>query len=289
MLKTRIIAVLIVKDGIVVQSIGFERYLPVGSPAIAIEYLNSWGVDEIVLLDIDATPEARSPQFDYIGEYSRYCQVPLAIGGGIKDVDDIQRTIHAGADKIVINTEAAKNPGLISEGARLFGDQCIVVSIDARRLSDSKYQAYVNSGTVSTGYTPVELAQKAEEHGAGEILLTSIDRDGSKKGYDLELLRQVINAVNIPVIVCGGVNHPQHLQEAIDLGASAVAAGNFFHYSEHSVTIVKRNLKAASANVRLDSYTNYNGFNFDGLGRLGKKDDVLLEQLHVEYTPEEVI
>lgn len=289
MLKIRIVAVLIVKGGIVVQSIGFERYLPVGSPAIAIEYLNSWGIDEIVILDIDATPEARRPEFDHVSEYSKYCHVPLTVGGGIKDVDDIKRAMSVGADKIAINTAAFKNPKLISESAKLFGSQCIVVSIDARRLSESKYETYVNSGTVATGYTPAEFAKKAEECGAGEILLTSIDRDGSKTGYDLELIRQVVNAVNIPVIACGGVNCPQDFQDVTDLDVSALAAANFFHYSEHSVIAIKSYLKASNVNVRLDSYVTYNEFSFDSLGRLRKKDDCLLEKLHVEYTPEEVI
>jgi imidazole glycerol-phosphate synthase subunit HisF len=289
MLKIRIVAVLVIKGGIVVQSMGFKRYLPIGSPAIAIEYLNSWGIDEIVYLDIDATHENRRPQFDNIRDYSKYCHVPLAVGGGIKDVDDIKKLIHAGADKILLNTEFLKNPKLVSKGAELFGNQCIVVSIDARRLSEGNYETYVNSGTIPTGYTPAELAKRAEDMGAGEILITSIDRDGSKKGYDIELVRQVVNVVNIPVIVCGGVGYAQHLQEGANLGASAVAAANFFHYSEHSVTTVKSCLKAANVNIRLDSYTTYHNFLFDSVGRIQKKDEALLERLYVEYIPEEVI
>lgn len=289
MLKTRIIAVLIAKDNIIVQSIGFKRYLPIGSPAIAIEYLNLWGIDEIAFLDIDATPKCQQPQFDYVREISKYCHVPLAVGGGIKNVDDIKRAIYSGADKIIINTEAVNNPQLISEGARLFGRQCIVISIDARKLSQNKYGTYVNSGTISTGYNPTEHAKKAETYGAGEILLTSIDRDGSKKGYDIELIGQVINAVKIPVIICGGVNHPQDFVEAVSLGVSAVAAANFFHYSEHSATTSKSYLKATNVNIRLDSYATYSDFNFDRLGRPSKRDDDNFERLFVEFTPEEII
>ncbi|TAN45251.1 MAG: imidazole glycerol phosphate synthase subunit HisF [Nitrospirae bacterium] len=289
MLKARIVAILIVKGEIVVQSINFKQFLPVGSPSIAVDYLNSWGVDEIAIIDIDATPGKRNPRFDHISEYSKYCQVPLSVGGGIKNVDDIKRAVHIGADKVVINTAAVKYPRLISESAGLFGNQCIIVSMDVRKVSKKKYEVYINSGNVSTGYSPADLAKRSEELGAGEILLTSIDRDGTKKGYDLELIGQVLNVVNIPVIACGGVGHPQHFLDAINMGVSAVAAANFYHYSEHSVTTIKSYLKAAGANIRLDSYATYNEFAFDRLGRPRKKDDIFLEKLHVEYIPEEII
>jgi imidazole glycerol-phosphate synthase subunit HisF len=213
----------------------------------------------------------------------------LAVGGGIKEADDIKRAIQVGADKVVINTAALGNPELISEGARLLGDQCIVVSIDAKQVSAGRYEIRTHSGTRSTGLNPAEFARKAQEYGAGEILLTSIDRDGSQQGYDLDLIRQVVAAVKIPVIVCGGAGHPRHFQEAIRLGVSAVAAANFFHYWEHSVTTVKSYLKAADANIRLDSYVTYQGFDFDERGRLAKKEDFSLEKLFVEYTPEERI
>ncbi len=289
MLKTRIVAVLVIKGGIVVQSVGFKRYLPIGSPAVAIEFLNNWGIDEIVCLDIDATREGRGPQFDAISTYTKHCQVPLAVGGGIKDLDDIRRTIYAGADKIVINTSAVKNPKLLSEGARQFGNQCIVASIDARRLATGKYEAFIEGGSQPAGDTPASLAKRFEECGAGEILLNSIDQDGSKKGYDLELIREVVSKVNIPVVVCGGVNHPRHFQDAACLEVSGLAAANFFHYYEHSVTTVKRYLKNTNANIRLDTYFDYHGFSFDDSGRLRKKDDALLEKLYVEFTPQEVI
>ncbi len=171
----------------------------------------------------------------------------------------------------------------------MFGNQCIVASIDARRISPRKYEAFTNSGKMPTGFAPAELAKKAEERGAGEILLNSIDRDGSKKGYDLELIEQVMNAVNIPVIVCGGVNHPSHFQEAIELGVSAVAAANFFHYTEHSVITVKSYLKSLDDRVRLDSYATYDHSKFDLLGRAGKEEDTVLDKLRFEYIPEEII
>jgi cyclase len=288
-LKTRVVAVLVVKDGIVVQSIGFGRYLPVGVPSIAVEYLNRWGIDEIVLLDIHATPENRRPGSELIAIYSRHAQVPFAVGGGIRDDHDIDRIIRSGADKVVVNTAAVENPALITEGARRYGNQCIVVSIDAREVSPGRYEAFTRSGRQGTGHTPADLARLAEEHGAGEILLTSIDRDGSKRGYDAELVTPVVNAVRIPVIVCGGVGGPQDLLEGVRLGASAVAAANFFHYTEHSVAVAKRFLRSMGAEVRLDTVVAYDGFGFDPAGRLARASDTTLDRLRFEHIPEEVI
>ena len=289
MLKTRIVAVLIIRQGIVVQSFDFKRYLPIGSPAIAVEYLDRWGVDEIVVLDTDATTLTRQPEFDRIGLYSRYCHVPLTVGGGITAVDDIVRMLQAGADKVVMNTAAVDNPQLIRDGARLFGSQCIVVSVDARCAKLGEYVTVTRSGTELTGYTPVELAKRAEDYGAGEIILTAVHRDGARTGYDLELIESVIDAVAIPVVICGGGGHPEHFRPAIDLGVSAVAAANFFHYTEHSVIVCKSFLTASGSDVRLDSYVTYDGIEFDSHGRVGKREDDALERLFVEVTPEEVI
>lgn len=289
MLKTRIVGVLVVKGGIVVQSLNFKRYLPVGSVAVAVEYLNRWGIDEIVLLDIDATPQGQPPQFDRVREYSKFCQVPLTVGGGVRAVADMERLVHSGADRIAINAAAIENPALIEEGARRLGSQCMVVSIDVRSQGNGEYRVYSHSGSRATPYDPVVLAKRAEDAGAGEIFLTSIDRDGSKRGYDLELLRSVAAAVNIPVIVCGGVGHPGHLLEAANMGVSAVAAANFYHFTEHSVIVAKSHLKAAGANVRLDSYVTYEGFQFDGDGRAARISDEALDKLRFEVIPEEVI
>jgi len=288
-LKTRVIGVLAVKDEVVVQSIGFKQYLPVGVPSIAVEHLNRWGIDEIVLLDIHATLEGRRLRHDLVAEYSRHGQVPFAVGGGIGDIHDVERLIRAGADKVVVNTAAAAQPQLIAESAREFGNQCIVVSIDARRVGPGRYEAFTRSGRQATGRTPVELACVAERHGAGEIFLTSIDRDGSKAGYDADLITPVVEAVRIPVIVCGGVGRPVHLVEGIRLGASAVAAANFFHYTEHSVAVAKRYAENLGASVRLDTIVGYAGFEHNADGRLKKADDSVLEELRFVYIPEEVI
>lgn len=289
MLKIRLVGVLVIKDGTVVQSIGFKNYLPVGTPAIAVDYLNKWGIDEITMLEIDAARGGRGPNIDNISACAPYCQVPLAVGGGITSLNHMKEVIHAGADKVVVNSRAVQYPNLISEGAKLFGEQCIVFSMDAKQSNQGKYEVFIDAGVTPTGFGPVHLAKMAEKYGAGEILLNSIDRDGSKTGYDLELIQQVVDAVNIPVIVCGGAGHPQHFLEAMQLDVSAVAAANFFHFSEHSVTTAKSYLKKYGGNIRLDSYVNYLNIDHDFLGRVAKIDDQVLEKLRFEYIPEEVI
>lgn len=289
MLKTRVVGVLTIKNGIVVQSIQFKRYLPVGRVSIAVEYLNRWGIDDIVLLDMDATPQNRAPDFEKLRAYSRFCQVPLTVGGGVRSVQDMENLLHAGADRIALNASAIASPQLISEGARLFGTQCMVASIDARRLPDGNYEVFSHSGTQATGLSPEKLAQQLEDLGAGEILLTSIDNDGMKQGLDLELTRRVADAVDIPLVACGGAGHPRHLLEACKLGISGVAAGNFYHYTEHSVIVAKSYLHQAGVNVRLDSFVTYDDCHFDSDGRIARISDETLDKLRFKVVPEEVI
>jgi cyclase len=289
MLKTRIIGVIIIKAGIVVQSIRFKKYLPVGKPSIAVEYLNKWGIDEIILLDIDASIENRRPNFDLLRECSKYCQVPLTFGGGIKDLSDIRTLISLGADKVVINSAIAENPELISEGAEKFGKQCIVASIDPLIINGNRYDTFINSGTVPTGRTPEKAAEIAEKYGAGEIMVNSIDRDGSKNGYDLALIDRIMDIVSVPVVICGGVGNPRHFLEAMRLNVSGVAAGNFFHFFEHSVIVAKSCLKALGEDIRLDTYAEYNDIAFDDNGRITKRNDSIFENLRFEYIPEEII
>jgi len=288
-LKTRIIGVVLVKDGIAVQSIGFQRYLPVGTPEIAVNYLDRWGIDEIIILQIDATAEGSAVNVDRVRSCARQCQVPLSVGGGITAVSDIKAVIQAGADKVVINSALVADPELISKAAALFGSQCVVVSIDARRQPDGTYLAYTHGGRRVTGCTPQQLAQRAELLGAGEIFLTSIDHDGRKLGYDLDLLKTIVRAVHIPVIVSGGAGHPEHMQAAMRSGVSAVAAANLFHFTEHSVIAVKRYLSMSNEPVRLDSYVAYEGRGCDRDGRFAKRDDAELEALRFHYIPEEHI
>lgn len=289
MLKVRVVGVITVKSGIAVQSIGFNQFLPIGSPEIAINYLDRWGIDEIVVLHIDATIKSESLAKERINSYSHQCGVPLSIGGGINDIEDVKRIISAGADKVVVNSALISNPTMISQAAILYGNQSIVASIDAKLSPNGIYYASTEGGHNPTKLTAWEMAKRAETLGAGEIFINSIDRDGSKKGYDLELIDLVIDSVNIPVIVCGGVGHPKHMKEAINHGASAVAAGNFFHFTEHSVIIAKHSLTQLGSPVRLDSYTNYQNFDVDQNGRITKLTDESLEGLRFLYIPEETI
>lgn len=269
MLKKRLIACLLIRDGLIVQSIGFNRYLPIGHPRFPIEFVVKWDVDEIILLDMSASPANRAPDTDVLELLSRSCFVPLTVGGGIKSVDDVRRIIRAGADKATVNTHAIARPHLVSEIADMFGSQCVVVSMDCRRENDGRYQVYTHSGSKPTGLEPEAWAQQVEGLGAGEIFLNSIDRDGSKRGYDIELISRVSDSVSIPVIACGGVGNYTHFAPGILEGrASAVAAANIFHYIEHSTIVAKAHLLSSGIDIRLDSEATYEGREFDENGRL---------------------
>lgn len=291
MLKKRIVASLVVKNGVVVQSFGFVKYLPVGSVAVAAEFLNKWGIDEIVILDIDATRQKKEPDFNMVSKIAERIFVPLTVGGGIRSLDDIRKLIHWGADKIAINKTALQDHGFIKKAARVFGAQCVVVSMDVKINGQGRYEVFSDSGSVATGLDPVKWAKQVEGLGAGEILLTSIERDGSKKGYDLDLAGKVAAAVRIPVIACGGAGRPSHFMEAFAKGnASAAAAGNFFHFTEHSPVIAKAYLRKMGIDVRLDTFVDYKDIGFDKrLERILKRPDSYLEKIRFEYQPEEII
>jgi cyclase len=286
MLKKRLIGVLPIKNGIVVQSLGFSRYLPVGKPSIAVEYLNRWSIDEIILLDIDAHREGRCISPGLVKEVSKHTFSPLTVGGGVRTTAQMTELVASGADKVAINGAAIEHTGLITQGAEILGAQCIIVSLDLKKSSPGKYELY-RSGQRPTGIDPMKFAIEAEKRGAGEIFLNFIDRDGSKQGYDLEMASLISSQVNIPVILCGGVGHPKHFVEGLQVKSiSAVAAGNFFHFTEHSVIMAKRFAQSLGAkDVRLDSYVNYSDNDFDELGRLQKKSDDKLEELFFEFHP----
>lgn len=288
MLKSRIIGVVIVKSGLVVQSIGFSRYLPVGKPEIAVEYLDRWGIDEIVLLDIDATAQGRSPDFSMVQRCSAACQVPLAVGGGITKVDQIVQLVRCGADKVVLNSSVLNIPGLVTAGGERIGQQGIVVSIDACSVG-AEHKAYRHDNRSIINMNAEQLAVHAEELGAGEIFINSVDNDGAKQGYDTELISRVAAVVNVPVIACGGAGHPQHMLPALKAGASAVAAGNFFHYTEHSVIVCKEYLKKAEADIRCETYARYQGIDWDKDGRAACLPEQVLEEGRFEYVLEEKI
>lgn len=268
MLKKRLIACLLLREGLIVQSFGFNTYLPIGRPRFPLEFLVKWDVDEIALLDMSASSEDRLPDEAVLEALSEHCYVPLTVGGGIRTVNDVRRIIRAGADKVSINTHAFDRPALITEIADNFGSQCAVISMDCKRETDGTYQVYVAGGKRATGLTPVTWAVRAAAHGAGEILLNSINRDGSRLGYDTELICQVANAVDIPVIAIGGVGTMEHLAEGIHAGASAVAAANIFQHIEHSTILAKAHLLKSGVDVRLDSMATYEDREFDENGRL---------------------
>jgi imidazole glycerol-phosphate synthase subunit HisF len=289
-LKKRVVAGVIVRHGVVVQSLGFRRYLPVGRPSINVEFLNAWGADEIILLDITATREDRSITERMITDAGRHCRVPLTIGGGLRTIDDIKMALHSGADKIAINTASVKAPRLITEASRIFGRQCIVVSIDASRQANGRHEVFLDSGRAATGLDAVAHAKTSAEIGAGEILINSIDRDGSKAGFDIDLVAQISDAVPIPVIAAGGAGAPVHFLDVFrQTRASAAAAANFFQFTEHSIAKTKAALRSAGLDIRTDTYANYLEASFGPDGRLRKRPDDYLEELAYEHIPEEVI
>lgn len=269
MLKKRLVACLLMRDGLIVQSFGFNRWLPIGQPRFAIEFVVRWDVDEIVLLDMSATPEGRGPNAEVLEMLSQQVYVPLTVGGGIRTVEDVRRIVRAGADKASLNTQALARPEIITEMADVFGSQCVVVSMDCRREVDGRYQVYSHSGSRPTGLEPAAWARRCQDLGAGEIFLNSIDRDGSRLGYDIELIRSVSGEVEIPVIACGGVGNCAHFAAGItEGGAAAVAAANIFQHMEHATILAKAHLVAAGVDVRLDSAATYENREFDENGRL---------------------
>ncbi len=288
MLKKRIAATLVIKDGIVVQSINFRTYLPIGKPAIAIEFLNQWGIDEIILLDISASINKSGPDFDMIQNASRKCFVPLTVGGGITHIDQIKKLMQSGADKIAINQSAILNPELIKEASLIFGNQCIVVSIDAIK-EKNEYKVYDYSTKKTINSSPAELAMQSELLGAGELLINSVEKDGSYSGYDFELINLICNVVKIPVICCGGAKNATDFIDVFNkTNVSAASAANFFHFTEHSVIITKANINKRSI-VRLETHADYKENNFNEEFRLNKKPDQLLEEMLFVKIEKEII
>ncbi|MDE1818496.1 MAG: imidazole glycerol phosphate synthase cyclase subunit [Thaumarchaeota archaeon] len=255
MLKHRLIPNIILNNGNVVQSVNFKHTNVIGNAITAVDFFNSWAVDEIIILDVSRTIDSRDIFHRIITGLSKRCFVPLTVGGWIRNTTEIQHLLKEGADKVSINTEGVTNPQFIEDASKMFGSQCIVVSIDVRKTSDSHYEVYIDRGQKATGLTPVEWAKEVQNLGAGEILLTSIDHEGLRKGYDLQLLQQVSKSVNIPVISFGGVGEWQHFVDGINVGnADAVSAANIFHYTEHSTYKAKEFMYNAGLNVRLPQF-----------------------------------
>ena len=251
MLKNRIIPCLDVKNGRVVKGINFVDLKDAGDPVEQAKIYSDGGADEICFLDITASNEDRETIYDVVERTSKKCFVPLTVGGGVRSIDDINKLLNCGADKVSINTAAVINPEIILESSKKFGSQCIVVAIDAKK-NVNKWEIFTHGGRNNSGIDVLEFAKKMENNGAGELLVTSMDRDGTQVGYDNELMSNITTQVNIPVIASGGVGNLQHLVDGIKLGnASAVLAASIFHYGKHSVKEAKEYLDSKGIPVRI--------------------------------------
>jgi cyclase len=253
MLTKRIIPCLDVKGGRVVKGVQFLELRDAGDPVEIAEIYDRQGADELTFLDITASSDARDIIIDVVRRTAERVFMPLTVGGGVRTVDDIRRLLNAGADKVSINTAAVQRPEFVREAAERFGSQCTVVAIDARRKpGEERWEVYTHGGRNPTGIDVVEWAQRMEAYGSGELLLTSMDRDGTKDGYDIPLTRAVVDAVAIPVIASGGVGTLEHLYDGfVKAGASACLAASIFHYREYTIAEAKEYLKGRGVPVRL--------------------------------------
>ncbi len=251
MLSKRLIPCLDLKDGRVVKGVNFTHLTDAGDPVETAKLYNAFGADEIVFLDITASYRGNTPMWEIISRASEQVFLPLTVGGGIRSTDDFRKMLSCGADKIAVNSAAIKNPTLITDAAMKFGRQCVVLAVDAKRNAEGRYDVYLNGGRVNTGLDAVEWIVKAERLGAGEILLTSMDRDGTKEGYDLELTRQVSEAVNVPVIASGGAGRMSHFYDVLTEGkADAALAASLFHFGIINMRDLKEYLSERGLCVR---------------------------------------
>lgn len=247
----RIIPCLDVKDGRVVKGINFVNLVDAGDPVEQARVYDEQGADELTFLDITASHENRDTIIDVVERTADQVFMPLTVGGGVRALEDIRKLLHAGADKVAINTAAVNNPELVKDASNRFGTQCIVVAVDAKR-SNGSWEVYINGGRKATGIDAVEWCIKMRDYGAGEILLTSMDRDGTREGYDIELTKTVTDSVDIPVIASGGVGTKEHLYEGLNVaGASAALAASIFHFGEETVGDVKSYLAKRGVAIRI--------------------------------------
>ena len=250
MLKNRIIPCLDVKNGRVVKGINFVDLKDAGDPVEQAKIYSDGGADEICFLDITASNENRETIYEVVERTSKKCFVPLTVGGGVRSVEDINKLLNCGADKVSINTAAVQNPEVIIEGSKKFGSQCIVVAIDAKK-NDDKWEVFTHGGRNNTKMNAIDFAKKIEDSGAGELLVTSMDRDGTQVGYDIDLISKISSKINIPVIASGGVGNLDHLVDGIKSGASAVLAASIFHYGKQSIKEAKEYLDSKGIPVRI--------------------------------------
>lgn len=255
-LKTRIIPCLDVKGGRVVKGVSFVDLIDAGDPVEQARLYNSQGADELTFLDITASHEERDTIYDVVRKTADCCFMPLTVGGGVKTIDNVRKLLDCGADKIAINTTAILNPSFVNEASTKCGSQCIVVAIDAKRKSEgSGWEVYTHGGRNPTGLDAVEWAKRMADYGAGEILLTSMDKDGQKSGFDLELTRSVADSISVPVIASGGVGSLQDFVDGVIQGhASAVLAASVFHFGTFTISQAKQAMASAGIPVRMDGF-----------------------------------
>ncbi|MFT7086860.1 MAG: cyclase [Rickettsiales bacterium] len=251
MLKNRIIPCLDVANGRVVKGVNFENLVDAGDPVAQAKFYSDAGADELCFLDITASHENRDNIFDVVKQVAKVCFIPFTVGGGVRTIEDIRKLLLCGADKVSINSAAIFNPEFVRTASRKFGNQCIVVAIDAKKNAAGKFEIFAKGGREATGIDAVLWAKKMQDFGAGEILLTSMDKDGTKSGYDLELVSAISSNVNIPVIASGGVGNLEHLKDGILAGASAVLAASIFHFKTYSIAEAKQYLLANQIAIRV--------------------------------------
>jgi cyclase len=247
----RLIPVLTLKDGRIIKTVSFDQYRDIGHPKTMGKVFDSQDVDELIFLDITASQERREPDWVSIVEFAEECVMPLTVGGGVSRIEHIRKLLQIGADKVTVNTAAVRDPDFVTRAAEVFGTQCIVVSVDAKRQGDGRYEVLVEGGYEPTGLDPVAFARDMARRGAGEIMINSIDRDGTMQGYDLELVRRVADAVDIPVIACGGCGELQDLVEVVNIGhASAAACSSLFAFTDNKPIKAKAFMQTAGINIR---------------------------------------
>ena len=252
MSNIRIIPCLDVDNGRVVKGVNFVDLTDAGDPVEQAKLYYEGGADEICFLDITASHEKRKAMLEVVKKTTQNCFIPITVGGGVSNLEDINNLLLSGADKVSINTAAVKNMNFIKEASKKFGSQCIVVAVDAKKVSEEKWEVFTHGGRNKTGIDAIEYAKKAQSNGAGEILLTSMDKDGTKSGYDLSLLKEITSCLSIPVIASGGVGNLDHLYDGVKKGgASALLAASIFHFGELTIREVKDYLKSKNIQVRL--------------------------------------